>query len=185
MTKEHIRLASSALRAKLSKKARTAADNQIQAFVENHPAFVNAEVICTYISHGTEVDTKKIIQKYLGRKTILIPHITKKTGKNRILLKELHEIRELKPHHFGILSIYEDKKPFNPKKVQCTLIPGIAFDQKKHRIGHGHGFYDELLTQVNGVKIGLAYACQICNSIPHAQHDVPMDLVITENGFIS
>lgn len=185
VTKEHIRLASSALRAKLSKKARMAADNQILEQLEHLPAFQKAQIICTYISHGTEVDTRKLIQKYTGKKIIIIPHIRKKTGKNRLILKELKNTHELKPHHFGILSIHEKKTPFDAQKIECTLVPGIAFARNKHRIGHGHGFYDELLSQISGVKIGLAYACQIHDHIPEAAHDVPMDVVITENGLIS
>lgn len=185
MTKEHIRLASSALRAKLSKKARMAADNQIRKYIEKEPSFVRAKVVCTYVSHGTEVDTTAIIKKYLGKKKIVIPHVTKKTGKRRIILKELIDYKELTPHHFGILSITEKKTPFDPHKIDCTLVPGLAFDHAKHRIGHGHGFYDELLAQLRGVKIGLAYACQITEQVPYAPHDVPMDVIITENILIS
>lgn len=162
-----------------------AGNNQIQTTLEQQSSFAQAKVICTYVSHGTEVDTTAIIKKYLGKKTIVIPHITKKTGRKRIILKELINYKELTPHHFGILSITENKTPFDETKVDCTLVPGVAFDRTKHRIGHGHGFYDELLSHISGVKIGLAYACQITDHIPPASHDVPMDFVITENGLIS
>lgn len=60
------------------------------------------------------------------------------------------------------------------------IVPGIIFDVNGHRIGHGKGIYDRLLRNVNGIKIGAAFSCQLINNIPYDDHDVLLDSVITE-----
>ena len=63
-------------------------------------------------------------------------------------------------------------------------MPGIAFDKSGHRLGYGKGIYDQLLTDFSGVKIGLAYDFQIVDKAPHEQHDLKIDLLISENKIL-
>ena len=51
------------------------------------------------------------------------------------------------------------------------------------RIGQGKGFYDRFLkTLVSRAHfVALAYQCQIFSSIPIDQHDIQMDVVVTED----
>lgn len=63
------------------------------------------------------------------------------------------------------------------------LVPGVAFDRQKQRLGYGKGYYDGYLAGIPGaVKAGIAYGCQITERIPADRRDIPMDYMITEAG---
>ena len=63
-----------------------------------------------------------------------------------------------------------------------VIVPGIVFDKNGHRIGYGYGYYDRFFHKLdaNVKKIGFAFDFQVVDKIPEEQHDVPMDVVITE-----
>lgn len=68
------------------------------------------------------------------------------------------------------------------------LVPMLAFDEFGHRLGYGAGHYDRTLARLRGegdiLAIGLAYAGSQVDSLPAADHDEPMDLIVTEAGII-
>ena len=151
------------------------------------PEFKKAKNILFYVSFNNEVDTQEIIKELLNKKekNIIVPYVEKD---NPILqLSELHNFNELEPKTFDIL---EPKKnfvrDFNPNKLDLIIIPGLVFDLTRHRIGYGYGYYDRFLKTINKgiIKIGLAYDFQIVEKIPEEQHDVPMDIIITEKRII-
>ena len=147
------------------------------------PEFKKSKNIIFYVSFNNEVDTQEIIKELLIKKekTIIIPYVVKN---NPILqLSELHNFNELEPKTFDILEPKESYiREFNPEKIDIILIPGIVFDLNGHRIGYGYGHYDRFLKTMknNLIKIGFAYDFQIVNKIPEEQHDVPMDIIVTE-----
>ena len=64
------------------------------------------------------------------------------------------------------------------------ILPLACFDARGHRIGYGGGNFDATLAAVRTrrriVAIGLAYADQEVDMIPHEAHDQRLDFVITE-----
>lgn len=64
------------------------------------------------------------------------------------------------------------------------LVPGLAFDRLGRRLGRGGGFYDRLLREVRGVKVGVAFACQMLDEVPAGPHDILVDVVVTEHGIV-
>ena len=64
------------------------------------------------------------------------------------------------------------------------LVPMLAFDRKGYRLGYGGGFYDRTLAKLRALKkitaIGVAYAGQEVDSVPHDAHDQPLDWIMTE-----
>lgn len=63
------------------------------------------------------------------------------------------------------------------------ILPGTAFTAEGARIGQGGGWYDRFLPARRDVAvlIGLAFAPQIVASIPTEPHDIPVDIVVTED----
>ena len=63
------------------------------------------------------------------------------------------------------------------------IMPGVAFDKKRHRIGYGKGYYDRYLSK-NAVKskIALAFDFQILDHVPFKAYDVLPDQIITEKN---
>lgn len=67
--------------------------------------------------------------------------------------------------------------------IKGFLIPGVAFDIFGGRLGQGKGFYDRTLQDFQGLKVGVAYSCQVSDeALPVYENDVFMDLVLTEKG---
>src|SRR3712207_8849667 len=72
-----------------------------------------------------------------------------------------------------------------PHIIDFVLVPGLAFDSWGGRLGYGGGFYDKLLA--DGLSpctwlVAGAFECQMVEKIPLNEHDMPMDVVVTENG---
>lgn len=64
----------------------------------------------------------------------------------------------------------------------CLIIPGLGFDRSGFRLGRGKGYYDRYLLGKSGLKIGLTFDSLFLSEIPSGDHDIQMDVVITESG---
>ncbi len=68
--------------------------------------------------------------------------------------------------------------------IEGILLPGIAFDLKGQRLGSGKAFYDKTLKNYSGIKVGVAYSVQITESLPSSEHDIPVDVIVTEKEIV-
>ncbi|HZL12624.1 MAG TPA: 5-formyltetrahydrofolate cyclo-ligase, partial [Verrucomicrobiae bacterium] len=64
-------------------------------------------------------------------------------------------------------------------EFDLILVPGIAFDLHGNRLGRGQGFYDRLLAEFRGTKIGIAFDEQISTEVSAEAHDVRVDFILT------
>lgn len=62
------------------------------------------------------------------------------------------------------------------------IVPVVGFDWRKNRIGYGKGYYDSVLDTFPGLKVGLAYTMQRVADFEPEAFDVPLDMIITEQG---
>ncbi len=64
------------------------------------------------------------------------------------------------------------------------IVPGTAFTTHGERVGQGGGWYDRFLAgrRDDAVLIGVAFAPQIVESLPTEEHDITLDLVVTEDA---
>jgi len=65
-----------------------------------------------------------------------------------------------------------------------VLVPGIAFDPSGTRLGFGVGYYDRFLAEHDGMRIAPAYDFQVVDRIQREAHDMPMDVIVTEDRLI-
>jgi 5-formyltetrahydrofolate cyclo-ligase len=74
----------------------------------------------------------------------------------------------------------------NVEEIDLIIVPGVAFDETGGRIGYGGGYYDRLLPRVKGLRpiVALAYEEQIYDDLPRAEHDIEMDIVLTDRKTI-
>ena len=53
-------------------------------------------------------------------------------------------------------------------------------------IGYGKGYYDKTLAKLkNIITVGLAYSFQEIEAVPHDEHDIAVDYIITEKQIIT
>ena len=137
--------------------------------------------ICTYMSSFNEPDTFPIIKElFRNNKNVCIPVTDKET--KTLSLSVINDMNFKK----GAYNIYEPKNiiPVNFQFPDVILVPGIAFDRNKNRIGFGMGYYDKLLSECNAVKIGICYDFQVTDDIPAEKHDIKMDMLVTDKNII-
>jgi len=83
---------------------------------------------------------------------------------------------------------YKIPKPKDTDVITPTLlfVPCVGFTLqggKAYRLGYGGGFYDRTLASLvpRPFTVGLAFGCARCDFEPQ-EHDMPLDVVLTENG---
>ena len=68
------------------------------------------------------------------------------------------------------------------------LVPILAFNENKHRLGYGGGFYDRYFEKnlkfKKIIKIGLAFSFQKIKKLPVNKFDKKLDGIITEKSLI-
>jgi 5,10-methenyltetrahydrofolate synthetase len=66
------------------------------------------------------------------------------------------------------------------ERPPALLVPCLGFNEHGYRLGYGGGFYDRTLgAGIRPATLGIAYACQAAE-FPADVHDVPLDLIVTE-----
>lgn len=180
MDKQDIRDQIIASRIALPAKERTRANRAITESVVSLSEIQAASVICIYISLPEEVDTTRLIDRFLqDGKTVVLPKI----AGGRLMLTPIDSRTDLRPNALGILEPVTGYY-LSVAEIDVFLVPGVGFDRAGNRLGWGKGYYDKLLEKTSAPKIGLAYACQIVSRLPVEKYDIPMDTVITEKETI-
>ena len=73
----------------------------------------------------------------------------------------------------------------NPEDA-FLVVPGVAFDENRHRAGYGQGFYDRYLAaHRKHATAAVAFEFQIVEEVPAEPTDIFPDLVITEKRILS
>ena len=70
------------------------------------------------------------------------------------------------------------------QEIELIIVPGVAFDRSRNRLGRGKGFYDRILTQLEIPKIGICFDFQLKEHIPTEAFDEKMDVILTETTSI-
>lgn len=155
--------------------------------------FKEADIILVYADYQSEVITTPLFTEALmAEKQIFAPRVSGEEMEfYRISNKE-----GMKEGYKGIrepvsdLSFIERIDALRAQGRACSLLmlmPGVAFDKERHRIGYGKGFYDRYLKQpmqenIKVYTIALCYECQLLDKIPYEIHDIMPNMIITENG---
>lgn len=88
------------------------------------------------------------------------------------------------PLYVGKMGIPE---PIQIKKIypDILLVPLVAFDKHKNRLGYGGGYYDRYIEKVSKIKklltIGIAFSFQEVNKLPINYNDKKLNFILTEN----
>jgi 5-formyltetrahydrofolate cyclo-ligase len=98
-------------------------------------------------------------------------------------MKPLLKAVEYKYPDIKIKVLKQSRRQKVPKtKFDLILVPTLAFDKQKYRLGWGGGFYDRFLAgQPHAIKVGLCFANGfVCGGLPIKPHDVKLDVIITQ-----
>ena len=88
---------------------------------------------------------------------------------------------DLEPGPHGIAQPGADAEARQPDVV---FVPLLGFTDRCERLGQGGGHYDRWLAAHPGaIAIGLAWDCQLCETLPIEPHDRPLHAVVTPTRF--
>ena len=137
--------------------------------------------LALYYPSNFELNVLKILEfnKILDQE-ILLPIIDKNNLMDFFSWKK-NEV--LFVNKFGMLEPAKTKV----KVPDVILVPILAFDEKKYRLGYGKGFYDRYLNEYskrfkNILTVGVAFSFQSHHKLPVNRNDVKLDFIITEKG---
>ena len=158
-------------------------DKKSELIIENlTPYLKNAQNIMIFTDMKNEVRITKLIELY-PEKNFFISKIV--NSKNREMKINKYNENELILHKFGY---YESSSNdfYDEKILDIVIVPALAFDSSKNRIGFGGGYYDTFLNKVreknkNTLFIGVCYDFQMIEEVPIEGHDITLDLVINES----
>ena len=75
--------------------------------------------------------------------------------------------------------------PKNKIYPDVLLVPLVAFNKYKFRLGYGGGYYDRYIQKMKKIKkiftIGMAFSFQEVSSLPISEHDKKLDFIFTED----
>jgi 5-formyltetrahydrofolate cyclo-ligase len=154
------------------------------------PDYAHAETVMFYIDVRSEVKTRHDLDLAIASsKTIVVPWCNENGELELFHLESMDELE------IGMYRILEPKpelrsipeKQVNVESLDLIMVPGVGFDGRGARMGHGKGYYDKLLEHARGDTplVALAFECQMFEQIPVAEHDVFMDRIVTEDRVIS
>lgn len=150
------------------------------------PEYATAETVMFYIDVRSEVRTRHDLELALqSGKSIVVPWCN---ADGELELFRLESMDELEIGMYKILEPRTElrglpEKQVNVESLDLIMVPGVGFDRRGGRMGHGKGYYDKLLQHArrNTPLIALAFECQVFDEIPVADHDIYMDKLITED----
>lgn len=177
MTKDELRKWIRVEKKKITLVEKQQRSESIWQQVEKNEQFRAADVVLLYWSMADEVYTHDFVKRWADKKTLLLPvvdgnnlRIKPYRGMENMVISEQFGIGEPTGDDYDDLS-----------KIKVIIVPGVAFDKNRNRMGRGRGYYDKLLSTNNAYKIGVGFDFQMVKTVPTEEFDIPMDCVVSES----
>ena len=115
----------------------------------------------------------------------MLPSLKKNNGK--MVFRKWDRTQPLCLGKFGIPEPNSNNISLEP---DILIVPLLAFDKNKNRLGYGGGYFDRALEGIESVSnkpliVGMGYDYQIVNDEFGMSHDIKYDIVITETRVLS
>lgn len=180
MQKQELRKHIQELRNALPEPERTAKNRAILQNLLIIPEVLAARTILLYLGFKNEVETEPLFRWGWQQGKIMAAPATI-SRERKLIPVALDSFDELHISSFGVREPrLTEGVPV--ESIDVVVLPGIAFDKQGYRIGYGGGYYDRFLPLLSPhtLTIGVAYQLQFLDHVPTEEHDVPLDMIVTE-----
>lgn len=180
--KREVRKAVLKIRDGLREEERKKAALLLTERILGHQWFYLSEYFLCFASYGSEIGTDELLREALkAGKKVFVP---------RVEGEEMHFCRvldpaELKSGYRGIPEPFENAEEYLYSEEAAgntlMLMPGVAFDRYRNRIGYGKGFYDRFLAGKKELQlrtIAVGYRCQLLEKLPVSGTDIRPSQII-------
>ncbi len=158
-----------------------AAERAVENFFRDVPVELG-QTISAYWPMRGEIDVKPLLSRLMDEGwRVCLPVVM---GEDEPLaFRRWEEGAPLYPAGFGMLEPGDDAPEAVPEIV---VMPLLGFDRTGTRLGYGGAYYDRTLATIEPrpLLVGYAFAAQEFDTIPRAEHDIALDLVVTETGVV-
>lgn len=161
-----------------------AASEKACAAVLDMERYARAKTLLLYMAMPTEIDPSIIAEAALASgKRVAYPRCIE----GNLLELYMGDVAAFEKNSYGILEPVPGRaQRIAAGEIDMAIVPGMAFDREKARLGHGAGYYDRLFDKLrpDAFKLGFAFSWQIADKVPTEPHDISMDSVATDEGII-
>ena len=137
------------------------------------------------ITKQKEINTEYLLHVLQGKdKNIIVS----RSNFNDFTMKHylLTDQTKLIINSYGIPEPDEKGIPISEEVIDVVFVPLLVADKYGNRLGYGKGFYDRFLEKCrpNTLKIGLSFFEPLESRIDADVHDVDLDYIIYDKGFL-
>ena len=158
--------------------------------LESQP-FITARRIAAYIAVNGEVDLDPLLHAAAEHNKSLYLPVLSPLRDQRLWFVAYHAGTRFAPNRFGIPEpVVRKRDLIKPVQLDLVLMPLVGFDLEGNRLGMGGGFYDRSFAfrrhrrhWHRPMLVGCAYSFQEVEGLIRYPWDVPLDAVVTEDGF--
>lgn len=181
MTKKELRQQIKQLKAMTPVAVREVEAQMVFNSIEKMLVWQQARHILCYWSLPDELPTHESVNRWLA------------LGKSIYLPRVKGDDLEIVPYH-GAQSLDDNNKfhigepvgdAVDASCLELIIVPAVALDGQRNRLGRGKGFYDRLLATTTATTIGVACDFQLVDEVPVELHDRPLDCVVTSDAVIA
>lgn len=168
--------------AAMTDSARLASDRAICDTLRALPAYVHAEQVLAYWPLVDEVDLRSLLVASVQcGKSVFLPV----TREDTISFHRWNPRSDLTTGALGVREPTSGEGPTD--RPSMVLVPGRAFSPRGNRLGRGGGHYDRAWAMLEryAPRVGIGYACQVFDEVPHDDRDSVVDLLVCERGVVS
>jgi 5-formyltetrahydrofolate cyclo-ligase len=145
------------------------------------PEFQNATTVMAYLSLPHELDTSEaILSAWQMGKTVVVPKVS--WQQRHMIPVQINSLETGFSEEVGGLRNPITGAPVPFDEIDLVVTPGLGFDRKGNRLGRGGSYYDRFFTNkdLKAMKCGFAFAEQVKEEVPVMEHDVPVDMLVSD-----
>ena len=159
------------------------ADEKIRKHALSLSEYEHAEVVFCYVGTKDEINTTPMLQEILesGRKL----GVPKCISRGVMKVYAITSLDDLEAGAYGIMEPKDYCEEISPHNIDLAFVPCVTCNKKGDRLGYGGGFYDRYLSQTDARRVILCRERIMVSEIPTEEHDLKMEVVVSENGMIS
>lgn len=172
-----------AARRALTADERRAAAAAATAGVLASAAWRAARVVALYQACGAELDPAALrAAAHADGKTVSLPRVDAAGVTLRVVAADTPLVLSA----YGVREPADDRPILPPDQPELIVVPGLGFDRRGGRLGHGGGHYDRLLARLPAGcrRIGFAYDQQVLDLVPTEPHDLALHALVTPAGWV-
>lgn len=165
-------------------KKNSAASSTAALLSSPHYLSPSTIAISVFLSMPNEIDTSTLVKEILAnpKKTLYVPRVGSNFDLNNMEMVQVASEEVLLSWPKNRWSIPEPPPSAtsiiaSPSTLDLIVVPGAAFDKQNNRLGHGRGYYDRYIASLTKrpILLGLAFGCQVVDSVPCEQYDEKLD----------